>query len=125
MYFELLALELHAAAAGLKAQKPPLCRGESGAEHRFSFLATDENLTYGFDIYDDVNQEQVIRTYAKKLDTKAYSVIVSLRGKPKKEVERLADGYGITILGPADIDEFFSWTKVEQKESQHSTGIVP
>jgi hypothetical protein len=125
MYFELLALEIHATMAGLKVIKPPYCKGESGVNHRFSFLAEDDNITYGFDIYDDVSQEEVLRTYTKKLDTKAYPFIVSLRGKAKPEVAALADDYGITILGPADIDNFFSWMTVAQKETQSPAGISP
>jgi hypothetical protein len=118
MYFELLSLEIHASMAGLKVSKPPVCRGESGVEHRFSFVAYDDSLTYGFDIYNEVSQEEVIRTFTKKLDTKAYTSIVNLRGKPSADVAALADDYGITILGPGDIDTFFRWMKVEQKESE-------
>jgi len=125
MYFELLALEIHATMAGLKVVKPPYSKGESGVSHRFSCLAQDDNITYGFDIYDDVTQEEVLRTYTKKLDTKVYPFIVSLRGKPAKDVAVLADDYGITILGPADVDTFFNWMSVPQREAQRSLGITP
>jgi hypothetical protein len=122
MYFELLSLEIHASMAGLKVGKPPVCKGESGVEHRFSFVASDGNMTYGFDIYNDVSQEEVIKTFAKKLDTKVYASVVSLRGRPNAEVAALADDYGITILGPADIETFFKWMKVEQKEKENPIG---
>jgi hypothetical protein len=125
MYFELLSLEIHASMAGLKVGKPPVCKGESGVEHRFSFVASDGSLTYGFDIYNDVSREEVIRTFAKKLDTRAYTCIVSLRGKPSAEVAALADDYGMTILGPADIDTFFKWMKVEQKQNEKPTDVNP
>lgn len=125
MYFELLSLEIHASMAGLKVVKPPVCRGESGVEHRFSFVASDDSVTYGFDIYNDVSQEEVIKTFTKKLDTRAYTSIVSLRGKPSAEVEALADDYGMTILGPADIDTFFKWMKVEAKEKEKPIDLNP
>ncbi len=115
MYFELLALEIHARMAGMNPAKPPVVRGSSGVTHKFSFLASDESITYGFDIYDDVTQEEVIRTYAKKLDTSAYIFIVNLRGKPRPEAADMAEGYGITILNPADVDKFFDWVKAEAR----------
>ena len=125
MYYELLALEIHATAAGLEVLKPPTLVGRSGITHKFSFMAKDDNLNYGFDIYNDVTREEVIRTFAKKLDTKAYAFIVSLRGRPKQEVISLADEYGITVLGPADIDTFFNWMKVEATNPRESLGISP
>ncbi len=125
MYFELLALEIHASMSGLEVVKPPFLRGDSGVDHRFSFLAKDDEVTYGFDIYDDVTNEQVIRTYAKKLDTRVCAFIVSLRGKPRPEVATLADEYGITVLGPADVDTFFDWMKVEPRQAEHQVGLSP
>ena len=118
MYFERMILEIHANKVGWKTVKPPFCRGESGVDQKFSFLATDETYAYGFDIYNDVSEEEVLRTYMKRLDTKVLTFIVSLSGRPRKEVARIADDYGITILGPADIESFFSLDSIEQKTPQ-------
>lgn len=118
MYFESLVLEIHANKAGWRVIKPPTCTGESGVVQKFSFLATDETCTFGFDIYNDVCEEEVLRARMKGLDTKTLTFIVSLSGRPRKEVQRLADDYGITILSPADIDSFFSLDAVELKSRQ-------
>lgn len=112
MYFETLVLEIHANKAGWRSIKPAFFQGKSGIFQRFSFLATDETFYYGFDIYNDVSEEEVMRTYVKRLDTDVLTFIVSLRGRPRKEVARLADDYGITVLGPADIDSFFSLDRI-------------
>jgi hypothetical protein len=112
MYFETLVLEIHANKVGWKTIKPPFLQGKSGVYQRFSFLATDETFHYGFDFYNDVSEEEVLRTYMKRLDTEVLTFIVSLRGRPRKEVAKLADEYGITILGPADIDSFFNIDRI-------------
>ncbi len=125
MYFESLVLEIHASNAGWRTIKPPFCRGESGIDQRFSFLATDETFSYGFDIYNDVSEEEVLRTHMKRLDTKVLTFIVSLSGRPRKEVARLADDYAITILGPADIDSFFSLDNFELKNRPEPVVRLP
>jgi hypothetical protein len=125
MYFELLALEIHASMSGLNVIKPPFCKGKSGVDHRFSFLASDEKLEYGFDIYDDTSQEDVLKTFTKKLDTEVCAFIINLRGRAKEEVVDLANKYGITILGPAEIDTFFNWMTVEPREKGPSISISP
>ncbi len=118
MYFERLVLEIHSNNAGWKVIKPPFLNGVSGVPQKFSFLATDDACNYGFDIYNDVSEEEVLRTYMKRMDTKALAVIVSLSGRPKKEVAQLADQYGITILSPGDIESFFSLDSIEQRTAQ-------
>ena len=123
MYFERMVLEIHANNAGWKTVKPPFCRGESGVDQNFSFLATDDTYLYGFDIYSDVTQEEVLRTYVKRVDTKVLTFIVSLSGRPKKEVARIADDYGITILGPADIEAFFRMDSIGQMAQSQSIRV--
>ncbi len=125
MYFETLVLEIQANKAGWRTIKPPFWKGGSGISHKFSFLATDETFAYGFDIYNDVSEDEVLRTYMKRLDTKVLTFIVSLRGRPRKEVAQLADDYGITILGPADIDSFFSLDIIELKDRQEPVVRLP
>ena len=125
MYFERLVLEIHANNAGWRTIKPPFCMGESGVQQKFSFLATDETCVYGFDIYNEVTEEEVLRTYMKRLDTKVLTVIVNLRGRPKMEVARIADDYGITILGPAEIESFFSLDSIEEKTHKQPVVRIP
>lgn len=121
MYFECLILEIHANKAGWGTIKPPRCRGASGVLHDFSFLAKDDTCVYGFDIYQNVTREEVLKTYTKKLDTKVLAVIINMSGRPRKEVGALADEFGITVMGPADIDTFFSINGVEK--SGQSSGL--
>ena len=125
LYFEGLILEIHAAKAGWETVKPPHCRGVSGANHEFAFLARDETCYYAFDIYHNVTQEEVLRTYMKRLDTGVLAIIVNMSGRPRKEVGGLADELGITIMGPADIDTFFSINGADQKPGQHSGLEIP
>ena len=125
MYFERLVLEIHANNAGWRTIKPPFCTGESEVQQKFSFLATDETCVYCFDIYNEVSEEDVLRTYMKRLDTKVLTVIVNLRGRPRKEVARIADDYGITILGPAEIESFFSLDSVELKARLGTVARIP
>jgi len=125
MYFEGLLLEIHANKAGWETVKPPRCKGVSGAIHEFAFLAKDEGCYYAFDIYHDVTQEEVLRSYMKRLDTGFLTIVVNMSGRPKKEVGALADELGITIMGPADIDTFFSLNAVEQRSGQGSGLEIP
>lgn len=116
--FEKLLLEVHANKAGWRSIKPPSCIGESGKSHRFSFLASDGHLLYGFDIFNDVTEDEVQSTYIKKLDTKVMAVMVNLSGKPKEEIARFADERGISIFGPGDVDTFFNLDGIEQRTSK-------
>jgi hypothetical protein len=108
VYYEELALEVSASIAGLRVVKPPVIRGRSGVEHRFSFMATDEKVNYGFDVWQNVNEVEVLRTFIKKLDTGVQSLIVCLSGRPSLEGKKLAGGYGIEVLTPGDVGNFFS-----------------
>jgi hypothetical protein len=115
MYFETLLLKIYANKAGWTTVEPPFHRGESGVDQKFSFLAIDGTFYCGFDIYNDVCEEDVLKAYKKRQDTGVYTVLVSLSGRPGKEVARFADDHGISILGPADIDSFFALSSVEVK----------
>jgi hypothetical protein len=108
MYYEKLALEVNAAAAGLEVIKPASVRGESGRDQKFSFLATDGDTKYAFDIYPKIGEKEVLLTYIKKMDSGAETYIVSLQGRLPPEVAELARGYGIDVLGPGSVGDFFS-----------------
>lgn len=108
VYYEELALEVSASIAGLRVIKPPVLRGTSGVDQRFSFLASDENVRYAFDVWQNVNEIEVLRTFIKKLDTGVQALIVCLSGRPSPEGRKLAASYGIDVLSPGDVGNFFS-----------------
>lgn len=115
MYFEGLAVEIYATMGGLEAVKPPRIRGASGVEHRFSFLASHEGRSFGFEIAPEVGEIEVLKVYAKQLDTGVKAYLVCLKGKPTPSGAELANEYGIRILSPAEIAPFFEnkeWLEV-------------
>ncbi len=122
MYFERLLLEIHANTAGWKVVRPPLRTGESGTQHRFSFLATDGTYFYGFDLCPEASERDVLDAATKMAETKTLTVIVNLSGRPKGDMAKLADDHGITILGPGDVGPFFSLDRTGEEHSQH---LVP
>jgi len=107
MYFEGLAVEIYATKAGLEPVKPPRMRGVSGVEHRFSFLAAGEGRSYGFELFPEVSEIEVLKAYAKQLDTGVKTYLVCLKGKPTQAGGNLAREYGMRILGPGEIAPFF------------------
>ena len=124
MYYEKLALEVNAAASGLEVIKPATLRGESGRDQRFSFLATDGVTMYAFDIYPKIVEKDVLLTYIKKMDSGAETYVVSLQGRPSQEVSDLARGYGIEILGPGSVGDFFSSRITEQLKVSARSQLV-
>jgi len=108
MFYEKLALEVNAQASGLTVVRPATMRGESGNDQKFSVMATGNGQTFAFDICQQISEEQVLRTYMKQLDTGARTFIVSLGGRPSPLAVELAQNYGIGMLGPGDVGEFFS-----------------
>jgi hypothetical protein len=108
MYFEKLALEVNAVAAGLQVVKPATVRGRSGDDQRFAFVASDGSSTYAFEIFPEVSEKEVLRTYVKKLDAGVQACIVCLKGRPSVEASELACYYGIEVMGPGKVGDFFS-----------------
>lgn len=94
--------------AGLDVVKPAVIRGESGTEQRFTFVASDGFEMYAFDVYNELREVEVIRTYLKKMDTGARTYVVCLSGRPDAKAKELARNYGIDVLSPMDVGEFFS-----------------
>jgi hypothetical protein len=114
MYYEKLALEVNAAASGLNVIKPAILKGKSEYDQKFTFVAVDETSTYAFDIYPEVGEREVMRTYLKKLDTGAETYIVCLQGKPTPEAAALASEYGLGMLGPGSVGDFFNQRITQQ-----------
>lgn len=124
MFAEKLSLEVEANKLGWKIVRPPRVRGSSGVEHNFSFVATSGRINYAFDVYDQVSEVEVIKTYARKYDTSAIVNLVSIKGESTPAGRRLAKEYGMTILKPDEIAPFFTsalvQTSPEQAESKRA-----
>jgi|SRR5579863_8269203 len=108
MYFEKLALEVNASIAGLETMKPAIIKGESGVDHKFTFLAMDDSKAFGFDIYPKVGEVEVLRAFVKKIDTGADVFVVCLSGRPEPEVQKMAEKYEVEVIGPGEVGNFFS-----------------
>ena len=108
MYYEKLALEVGATVAGFDVVKPAVIRGASGIDQRFTFVASDGPQMYGFDVCPEIGQVEILRCYVKKMDTGAKTFVVCLSGKLKPEAQELAKNYGIEVLSPSEVGEFFS-----------------
>jgi hypothetical protein len=107
MYYEKLALEVGATVAGLEVMNPPTLSGASGVQHRFSFAAAEEETVYGFDMYNEVGEIEIIKSYIKKMDTGARVFVVCLSGHPGPQAAELARNYDMVILGPKEVGDFF------------------
>ena len=119
MYFEGLAVEIYATKAGLESVKPPRKKGASGVEHRFSFLADKEGRLCGFDFFPEVGEVEVLKSYAKQLDTGVKTYLICLKGKPTEGGAALLKEYGMRVLGPAEIAPFFDnkeWLEIAPVE---------
>ncbi|MGD1054676.1 MAG: hypothetical protein ABR867_01150 [Nitrososphaerales archaeon] len=112
MYFEKLALEINATTAGWEVIKPERCVGTSGVEHRFTFLASDSGHMYGFDLYPEIGEIEVLRTFIKEMDTGVSGVLVCLSGKPSESAKNVAAELGVRICSPAEIGGFFKSEKM-------------
>ena len=114
MYYEKLALEVGATVAGFTVLKPPVVKGASGVEQRFTFVAVDGPETYAFDVCTEVKEVEIVRAYLKKMDTGANVFVVCLRGRPTPEARELARNYGMDVLSPMEVGDFFS-TRIEER----------
>jgi hypothetical protein len=108
MEYEKLALEVRAHFAGLSVIKPPFVVGSSGVRHRFSFLSSRGPELFAFDICEKVGVEEVIQTFAKRLDTNVKACVVNLGGRIDSEALQLASVYGISVISPGEIQNCFA-----------------
>ena len=102
MEFEKLLLEIQATRAGWLVAKPPVLRGVSGATHKFSFLVSKWSVNQAFDIYDNVTDIEILRSFLKKIDTGASVDVICVKGRCSSSAEALAQEYGIRVLKAAD-----------------------
>jgi len=114
MEFEKLALEVSAAKAGLKPVSPNVLRGDSGIDHRVSLLFTDGAKLYGFDFYEKVTEIEVVRSYAKKFDSRAAINMVCLSGEVTPGARELAKEYGMKVLSPRAAETFFVFEQLSK-----------
>lgn len=103
MAFESIYLELNAKRLGCQIEKPPVVTGQSGIVHRYSFLATCGDAKYGYDVYESVDVEAVLRTYIKQVDTGVSSCIVCTSGTITDDAKELSYLYGMKILSTEQI----------------------
>jgi hypothetical protein len=115
MEYEKLVLELSARRVGLKPVTPRILRGASGVDHRVSLLFTDDSNLYAFDFYDLVTEIEVVRSYAKKFDSKANVNIVCLSGDATEQARSLAHSYDMKILSPKALESFFVFEPLANK----------
>ncbi|MBI3859246.1 MAG: hypothetical protein HY296_03260 [Thaumarchaeota archaeon] len=116
MSLEAVALEVGASKAGMTNVKPPVVRGHSGVEHKFSFLASDGSRNYAFDLYDSVKEIEVLKTYIKEYDTGVSAFLVS-QGKPTPGALALASEYRMRILNRETIGSVFEQRVVKTVSS--------
>ena len=117
MEYEKLALEVSAMKAGLKPVEPRSVQGASGVEHVFTLLFSDGERKFGFDFCESVEVIDVIRSYAKKLDSGIPVNIVCVTGRVTEEANKLALLYDIHILGPQTTDTFFLFEPVPPRRT--------
>ena len=124
MYYEKLALEVNAATAGMTVVKPPVQKGTSGVEHRYTMMAAYGASMYGVDIYPDVGEIEILRSFVKQLDTGTTTIIICLSGRPSMGAQDLARTYGIQILGPGEVEDLFSSKIVPLTKTQRQVGTA-
>jgi hypothetical protein len=117
MEFEKLSLEVSAAKAGLSAVNPHVLQGSSGVEHRFDLLFTDGSLNYAFDFYESLTEVEVLKSYAKKVDSECSVNIICPAGKAAKEAKKLAHSYNMRVITPESALAFFALEGVEPASS--------
>ncbi len=113
MEFESLVLEVAASKVGFKASKPPIIRGASGVDHKFSFVVSDKDTTIAFDYYDEVNETDIIKSYIKLYDTGAKMSIVSLTGRSTSKAQALAHEYNMPITTLEGAKRYFEQRVVQ------------
>ncbi len=86
-------------------------------------------MKLAIDIYGEVTEIEVLRTYVKKLDTKVSASIICTSGKSSgssheqvsaryEAAERLARDYDMRILGSGDIAPFLDSILMKKQNGQ-------
>lgn len=107
MSLEKVTLEVQAKRFGLQVVKPPVVISPSGTRYEFSFMASSGSILYAVDIYEDLTDNEVLKTYLKAFDAKA-TAFVLWTGKAKTAAaDRLAKEYSMRILRVEELPGFF------------------
>ena len=107
LQYEKLALRVKAAKSHLEVVSPPTIAGRSGVTHRFDFVAVGGKKRLAFDICEMVSETDVIKTFAKQLDTGASAFIILAGERMTEGAARLAAEYGLRVLRPPDFGSAF------------------
>jgi hypothetical protein len=107
MLTEKLTLEVQAVKLGWKVIKPPVIAGRSGVDHAFSFVASTGTINYAFDIYEEVSEMEVLKSFIKKFDTGSVVNIICATGKVGPSAEKMAKEYDIRIFDATNASQFF------------------
>ena len=122
MHFERLSLEVIATKSHWAVANPPTLVGRSGVTHRFDFLAIDGRERLAFDIYEQLVETDVIRTFVKKLDTGATAFIICPGDKVEEGAGKLAVEYRLKVLRSENIGSDFRTRKVEPSSHESEEG---
>ena len=117
MEFEKLALEVGAIKAGLNPVTPHVIQGATGIDHRFNLVFSDGTRAYAFDFCDRVTEIEVVKSYAKKLDTGASVNIVCTSGEITARARELAVSYDMRIITSRAVETFFAMERAAPKHT--------
>lgn len=92
------SLEQIAQKSGLRIVRPPSLEGRSGVSHRFSLLTRKGSEEVAFDLYDRVDDVELLRSYLKGYDTGAVVRVVSTESPPTEKAISLAKELRVGIL---------------------------
>lgn len=106
MSVEKLLLEVSSKKAGLQVIKPPALWGASGVEHMFSFLCMGSSKV-AVDIYEDVTEVEVIKTFVKSVDTGVQAHLIWTGERCTTAARNLAEEYAMRLMREEDIESFF------------------
>ena len=124
MYYERLSLEIVASKSHWQTVTPPTLTGRSGVTHRFDFVTTDGQGTLVFDVYEQLSETDVIKTYIKKLDTGASAYIYCPDGKMTEGAGRLASEYGLEVLRSDNIESAFRAKEIQPQEQGRRLAVA-
>jgi len=68
-----------------------------------------------FDIYEQLNETDIIKTYIKKLDTGATAYVICLTGKMTEGASKLVSEYGLEVLRSDNIESDFRAKEIQAR----------
>jgi len=87
---------------GARVEKAATVQGHNGAKHTFDLLATkgDDRLPVDVRIagMESVELEELLKTYAKSLDTRLNPAVVVAIPKASADARRAAEAFGMVLI---------------------------